>query len=361
MNTYVIYFSVAGDNLIKRGVFDSSTGRLELLESYETPWGPEAMAADLERRRLFVSCNPRTKPGGEPRPAYNYSFRIEADGRLTQTGRMELPAAPTYIALDKTGKYLLSAHYRLGGASVQLVLEDGTLGPVSQWLWSGGGAHCIQTDRSNRFAFLPHITTSKVNIGHWKPQLSPQHCLPSASNTILQFRFDERTGELIANEPFKIAGLRGGGPRHYVFHPGLDMVYFSCEQGCGVAAYEMDENGRLTPRQFISSLPDEGFDGYSSCSALRISPDGRALYVLNRGHNSIACYYVDETGRLYRTGNVPSEPDCHMIEVMPDGKYVLAGGFRSGKLRIYRADGKGALEQTGVCDIGLNPKWTIIL
>jgi len=87
--------------------------------------------------------------------------------------------------------------------------------------------------------------------------------------------------------PPQIAQADLAGPRHYCFHPTLDLVYFSNEQGCSVTSYRIDPgNGTLATLQTVSTLP-AGFDARNTCSQIHLTPSGRFLYVGNRGHNSI--------------------------------------------------------------------------
>jgi len=87
------------------------------------------------------------------------------------------------------------------------------------------------------------------------------------------------------------------GPRHYCFHPNLDIVYFSNEQGCSVTAYRLDRaTGALSAAQTIATLP-AGFTARNTCSQIHLTPSGRFLYVGNRGHNSIAGFAVDPASR----------------------------------------------------------------
>jgi hypothetical protein len=53
-------------------------------------------------------------------------------------------------------------------------------------------------------------------------------------NVILQYRFDAQTGRLSPNTPQRVEQGDLVGPRHYIRHPSLDVVYFSNEQGCSV-------------------------------------------------------------------------------------------------------------------------------
>src|SRR5207237_5096319 len=147
------------------------------------------------------------------------------------------------------------------------------------------------------FVFVPHIARIQDNV------LEPPRDNPGP-NVILQFRFDAQTGRLSPNTPFRVEPTEPLGPRHYCFHPSLDVVYFSNEQGCSVTAYRLDPaNGALAAVQTISTLP-AGFSTRNTCSQIHLTASGRFLYVGNRGHNSIAGLAVDAaSGQLTPAGH----------------------------------------------------------
>ena len=202
-------------------------------------------------------------------------------------GTVSAGHAPTFLAPDRTGRYLLSAYYQGGGAAVHHLGADGAVGaPPLDWLATAAGAHAIATDPSNRFAFVPHIARLNDNV------LEPPKENPGP-NMIMQFRFDAQTGRLTANSPSRVEPTERLGPRHYCFHPTLDLVYFSNEQGCSVTVYRLDRaTGTLSAVQTITTLP-AGFTARNTCSQIHLTPSGRFLYVANRGHNSIAGFAVD--------------------------------------------------------------------
>ena len=117
-------------------------------------------------------------------------------------GSAPLVEGPPYLYLDDTGRYLLAAYYGAAGVSSHRIEADGTVGEQLQWLDTETHAHSIQTDRSNRFAFVPHT---------------------NPANSIHQFRFDEGSGELTPNDPPVARPGSEEGPRHFVFHPQGDF------------------------------------------------------------------------------------------------------------------------------------------
>jgi 6-phosphogluconolactonase len=172
----------------------------------------------------------------------------------------------------------------------------------------------------------------------------------------MQFRFDVEAGRLVANAPPQVAQPDLLGPRHYCFHPSLDLVYFSSEQGCSVVAYRIKEDGGLAPLQTISTLP-AGFDARNTCSQIHLTPSALFLYVGNRGHNSIAGFKVaPDTGLLTLVGHVSAEPVPSAFCLDPEGKFLFAAGTASGRLASYRIDSEGGtLTPLAVQDVGPRP------
>jgi 6-phosphogluconolactonase len=225
---------------------------------------------------------------------------------------------------------------------VHAIGEDGALDPAPvEWRLTAPKAHCIQTDASNRYAFVPHVVPS---------------------NAIWQFRFDDRTGHLTPNTSPRVAPQREDGPRHFCFHPQGHTLYAVNEQGCSVTAYRFQAStGTLSPLQSVSTLPD-GFDGPNTCAQIHISPSGRSLYAANRGHDSIACYAIDaSTGQLTAVGQRRTEKTPRAFNIDPTGRYLCAAGLDSGRLAAYRIDPEsGVLAHLYTMDIGQQPMWVHI-
>jgi 6-phosphogluconolactonase len=212
------------------------------------------------------------------------------------------------------------------------------------------GAHAISTDPSNRFAFVPHIARIQDNV------LEPLRDNPGP-NVIMQFRFDDETGRLSPNSPFRLEPPDRLGPRHYCHHPNLDIVYFSNEQGCSVTAYSLDRaTGTLSAIQTITTLP-QGFAARNTCSQIHLTPSGRFLYVGNRGYNSIAGFAVDAaTGRLTPAGHAATEAVPSAFGLDPDGRFLFAAGTASGRLASYRINAEtGALTPLANLKVGQRP------
>ena len=338
-----LYVCLQDEDKIAVFAIDAETGRLTPQAELPAAGGPSVLAISPDRQVLYV--------GHRGVPAIS-SLRIDqVSGGLTPQATVSPSHAPTFLAPDRTGRYLLSAYYQGGFAAVHPLGRDGAVGgPPLDQLATATGAHAIATDPTNRFAFVPHIARLNDNV------LEPQRDNPGP-NMILQFRFDPDSGRLTANSPARVEPAERVGPRHYCFHPSGDLVYFSNEQGCSVTGYRLDRaTGTLSAAQTITTLPD-GFTARNTCSQIHLTPSGRFLYVANRGHNSIAGFAVDPaTGRLSAIGQVPTEPVPSAFGLDPAGRFVFAAGSASGRLAAYRIDPEsGALNPLATYAAGQRP------
>jgi len=311
------------------------TGKLVFQGDIAVSGGPGPLAVDPERGFLYAGVRSTRQIS---------SFRIKQDtADISLIGTVSLDADPCYIATDRRGNFLLSAYYGAGKAAVHPIGRDGAVSsPAIECLVTAEHAHCIQTDPSNKFAFVPHTVEP---------------------NVIFQFNFDENTGALTPNSVPKVMPEEKLGPRHFCFHPNKDILYFSNEQGSSVTAYNFDPSeGTLTAVQTISTLPDD-YDGENTCAQIHITPSGKFLYVSNRGHDSIAGFSVDgATGRLSSLGQQPTEPTPRAFTIDPTGNFLFAGGQGSGRVASYRIDLQtGELKPLEIYTVGENPMWVLVV
>src|SRR5438477_7100838 len=303
------------------------------------------MAISPDRKTLYV--------GHRTRPSIA-SYRIDpASGGISLLGAITQADAPTFLAPDRTGRYMLCAYYQGGYAATDPMVADGSRGDTAiDKHETAIGAHAIATDRSNRFAFVPHIARIQDNV------LEPPKNNPGP-NIILQYRFDAQSGRLSPNSPSRVEQRDIIGPRHYIHHPSLDIVYFSNEQGCSVTAYRLDHaNGTLSSVQTTSTLP-AGHTERATCSQIHLTPSGRFLYVGNRAANgsSIAAFAVDPAaGHLTAAGHVPTEAVPSAFCLDPAGHFLFAVGTASGRLASYRINQQsGALTPLAIEEVGQRP------
>ena len=333
---YYMYVALQEDDKISVFTVDPESGKLTPQVDVPVAGGPFTLSISPDRKYLYCGC--RDVP-------QLVSFQInQASGGLTQNGNISLEANPTYIATDRKGKFVLSSYYQGAHVAVHPIGDDGSVGgsPI-EWLETATGAHSMQTDPTNSYAFVPHIAGN-------------------GPNSVFQFQFDENTGHISPNSPARVDLEEHLGPRHFCFHPSLDVLYFSNEQGCSVSAYRLDTGtGTLSLFQTITTLP-EGYTERNSCSQIQVSASGRFLYAPNRGHNSIACFQVDTaTGELTANGIVASEPIPNALCMGPADKFLYSAGQESGRMAPFSINSDtGALTPLETLPLGNRPAWVSI-
>lgn len=341
----VLYVGLQDDDKIAVFALDGASGGLTRRADVAASGGPSVTAISPDRNTLYVGY--RTRPSLA-------SYRIDpVTGGLSLLGTVAQADAPTFLAPDRTGRYMLCAYYQGGYIAVYPLAADGSIGAAAiDKHTTAVGAHAIATDPSNRFAFVPHIARIQDNV------LEPPKNNPGP-NVILQYRFDVQTGRLSPNTPHRVEQGDLVGPRHYIHHPSLDLVYFSNEQGCSVTAYRLDRaSGTLTSVQTISTLPT-GHSERTTCSQIHLTPSGWFLYVGNRAANgsSIAAFAVDPgAGNLAVAGHIPTVAVPSAFCLDPAGQFLFAVGTASGRLASYRINQQsGALIPLTVEEVGKRP------
>ena len=316
---------------------DAASGRLRLNRQIQLSARPYQLCADPRQQYLYQQLRSESYSGVA-------SFRIDpASGDVTQIGEVELEADACYVVTDRSGRFLLAAYLIAGMVTVHPIGSDGAVrSPACDQRITEIYAHSILTDPSNRYAYVPHV---------------------APTDTIHQFRFDATSGSLRSSRIPRIATTPGRGPRHLAFHPSGRVVYVNEEQSSSVGVYGLDpSSGNLTPLQSLSTLPPGGFQGKNSTGSVRVHPEGKAVYVSNRGHNSIAAFAVDGgTGLLSPLGWVPSQPIPRPLGITSDGRFFFAGSDESRRLSSYRIDEQGMLEPLETYEVGEVVSWILPL
>jgi 6-phosphogluconolactonase len=331
---YHMYVAIAGEQKILRYALNPETGALKSVGEVEVDGAVGPLCTNPQQKYLYAGLRSTKKVS---------SFSIDAEtGALELINTVDFDSDPCYLSTDRTGRYLFSSYYSAGVVGVNALDGTGAVtSPHRQWIKTGGHAHCVHPDRTNQYVFVSHT-------------------MPA--NAIYQFTFDETKGDLTANATERIKPPRGEGPRHYEFHPTLNVVYLANENGSSVTVYDLDiDNGTLSRRQNMSTLPED-FSGKNSCAQIHIHPTGKFLYITNRGHDSIARFVVMPDGSLEELSHTPTEPTPRVFNIDPEGNFLFAAGQGSGKMEGFRIDPEtGDLTSLATYDVGEQPMWVMIL
>ncbi len=332
----VLLVSVSGEQRVALFAIDEETGGLTPADGFTVNGAPGPTVISPDGRTLYVSLRSTQRVA---------SYRIEPGG-FTPLNEIDVGGSGTFLATDRTGRFLLSAYYGDGRIAVHRIADDGSLGEQVQSLETAKNAHCVVVDRSNRFVFVPH----------------------TGPETIFQFVFDEQTGRLTLNTAGNVDTSDTTAkhePRHLWFHPTEDFAYVSMEGGSEMRAYRFDpEQGTLTAlSKYVSTLPSD-FSGENTTADIELTPDGRYAYVSNRGHNSLAGFQIDASsgaGRSLTPPTTPTEATPRSFNIHPSGKWLYAAGQGSGKLVVYRINDDGSLSSLQTLNVGASPAWAQVV
>lgn len=236
---------------------------------------------------------------------------------------------PCHISLDATGHLAMVANYGGGSVASYQIKEDGSIaGPVTFIQHEGSSvdpqrqkgphAHSLNRSPDNRYAFACDLGLDKV----------------------LTYKIDPAAGTLTSSG---FAGLPpGSGPRHLSFHPSGRFVFVNNEMLMTASTFSYAaETGALSLLDTVSTLPPDVVDKTGLSTAETVAhPNGKFVYISNRGHQSIAVFACDPaTGKLTLVQNAPVEgktPRNFCLD--PSGRWMIAAHQDSNSAALFKVD-----------------------
>ena len=275
----------------------------------------------------------------------------EGQIRLLKKHPVEKPA---YLAKDGSKLYALLREPFLfqSGVAEFDILPDGSLAQAGevQPVFGTISAHILRhRGRTYTANYCSSSTTLLPNqvVAHPGRSVNPQrqsnshpHCLTAAPDGEFICICDLGTDCIYVCDPdlkevSRVSVAPGAGPRHLVFSPDGHYAFCCTEMGNTVEVFSY-EKGRLTHENTVSTIPEDCRKD-TTASAIRISPDGKTLWVSNRGHDSVAEYAV--TGPELRLRRfIP----CHgqsPREMQVFGKFLLCGNELSHDITVFDLEG----------------------
>ena len=117
--------------------------------------------------------------------------------------------------------------------------------------------------------------------------------------------------------------------------------------GLNVVAFSVERNGGLKQLQSLPTLPAGAETKGASTAEIFVRPDGKTLYVSNRGHDSLAVYSIAQDGKLTLLQHVLGTPAMPRgFGLSADGRWLVCAGQKSGTLNAYKIGRDGKLTDT---------------
>ena len=288
---------------------------------------PSFLALDRHERFLFAVNESRAFNGEETGAAS--SFALDPKTGLPRF-LSQAPSGgcnPCHLSLSPCQRYLLVADHEPGRIAVLPVDEHGTLSPPTDVKQDEATdpdglrpphAHFVTADPAGRFILTTDTGTDRIMV----------------------YRLDVGAGRLVAHDPAWGSTHAGGSPRHLAFHPSGQYLFANGEADLTVSVFRYDaERGVLTYLHHESTVPP-GTTGQNSTAQILAHPNGRYVYVSNRGPDTIAVFAVDEvTAGVERIAHEPTRgktPRNFMID--PAGRFLYVANQNSGAIVRFTID-----------------------
>jgi 6-phosphogluconolactonase (cycloisomerase 2 family) len=150
------------------------------------------------------------------------------------------------------------------------------------------------------------------------------------TDEVRRYRLDETTGRLRQRDPLVMPA--GSGPRHLIVD--RRYAYVVGELDSTVSVVDLDAERVV---ETVSTQPTAR-TAPSHPSAIRLSPDGRFLYIANRGPDDIAVLAVERSA-LELIGTVPSGgTHPRDLALDPAGAYLYVANQHSDAITAFRID-----------------------
>ena len=327
---YVFYVGTSGAKApgVLRCVLDGKTGKIS------TP----TVAADA-KSASYLALSPDAKflyATAEAAEGAVAAYAVEGDKLRLLNTEASKGKGPTHLAVDAARRNLIVVNYGSGSTTALPIKADGSFAPAASSI-----QHVGTGPNASRQAG-PH-----AHGVYFHPKNGRAYVADLGTDDIFIYNFDAEKGLLTSNKPKSARVTAGEGPRHLAFHPNGRFAYVNTEMGLNVVAFAVERNGGLKQIQSLPTLPAGAETKGASTAEIFVRPDGKTLYVSNRGHDSIAVYSIAQDGKLALLQHVLGTPATPRgFGLSADGRWLVCAGQKSGTLNAYRIGRDGKLTDT---------------
>jgi len=318
------YTSKNGSKGIYRTRMDAKTGKLGEAQLAAEMGSPSFIAIHPNGKFLYAVGEGGGKEGG-PVVAFALDAKTGALTKLNQG--LSGGAGPCHISIHPKGTFAIVANYSGGSIAVFRIGADGKIGERTTFVQHKGmsanpsrqkepHAHCGFFDPTGNYALAVDLGIDRVKI----------------------YKLDAATGKLDDDAAVDVATPLGSGPRHIAIAPDNKFAYVCGEIDSTVNVMALDlAGGKSGVFQTLSTLPAP-VKGNSTAECI-LHPNGKFVYVSNRGHDSVAVFRVGADRKLTAAGYIRGDIKTpRNFNVDPSGRWMLIGSESGGKVGVYEID-----------------------
>jgi 6-phosphogluconolactonase len=296
-----------------------STGRITLVDTFNHVSGPGYVAISPNKKNLYAV-------GGDKIAA----FAIGSDKKLTYLNDQPSEGAnPCHVSVHPAGKMAFVANYTGGSFSAYPLQADGKVSaPFYKEQYSGSGPNEKRQEKAHA-----HFATAT-------PDGKYVYVTDLGSDKVVNYVVDAKSGKLTPNpaQPF-FSGKQGAGPRHLIVHPSGKSMFLLNELEATLTSCTIGKNGVITALKTYPTIPADYNGPTNTSSAIHLHPNGKFVYVSNRGHNSISAFKISANGDLemvdQQTKSISTPRD---FNIDPTGKFMIVANQSTDNLVVYDVD-----------------------
>lgn len=341
---------------------------LKYIGSVEKPVKAGALFYAKETHTLYAVDEKKTGGRGELEKGSSiYAYRVDGStGALSYINHVpSMGPNPTDVAAIPEKKVLYTASHG-GFEHVEKIVRtaDGKWGLTYDYDDAATAQYALNDDGS-----IGDVVDVALHRDHGQdPNRSPQHgghaqssghahCTaisPGGKFLLVGDKGSDRIYVYRVGERLEVASIfqfgEYSGARHIAFDPvRRGRMYITLEFSSELASFDFDESsGTLREIARISTVAPD-FEGRNEPATLRISPDGKFIYVNNRGEDTVITVAADDAGGLTRLCafqlGKSADPGIatRQLELTPDAKYLYVPERPAYQIRILERHDCGTL------------------
>lgn len=316
--------------------FDEATGNAKYITGLKGISNPSYLTPSVDGERIYAVGEDE----GKTSTANAIRFDKEQETLTLLNSQPTDGAAPCYIQLSPSGKFVITANYFGGSITVFPLDKEGKLKPDTRLIsFIGNGpdkerqnqphVHCVEFTPDHKYLLANDLGTDQIHIFPVSEAMTD-----GVAHSLL----DESKEYNVKVEP-------ESGPRHICFHPNQKYAYLINEISGKVITFSY-ENGKLNALQYIEADTIRA----KGSGDIHISPDGKFVYASNRLQaDGIAIFAVDqEKGTLTKAGYQLTDIHPRNFIITPNGRYLLVACRDSNTIQVFNRDKvTGLLKDTG--------------
>lgn len=315
---YVGTADKAENSVITLCELNLATGQITKVDTFYNAKGPGYVAISPNKKNLYAVSGANNITA--------YSIQKDKKLKFINTESSE-GINPCHVSVHPTGKMAFSANYTGGSFTAYTLKPNGAVSPASYTeQYVGAGPNKQRQDKAHA-----HFAAAS-------PDGKYVYVADLGSDKVMNYLVDVNTGKLTPNpaQPF-FAAKPGSGPRHFVMLKNGKSFFLLNELEATLTACAVDKQGVITELATYPTVP-AGLKGNTS-SAIHLHPNGKFVYVSNRGHNSISSFKILADGKLEKVDEITKSISIPRdFNIDPTGKYMVVANQNADNLVVYDVD-----------------------